>query len=65
MRRVPKQARLDAPGMLHHLMIRGIEGREIVRDVRDRKGFEERMGAFAEESVRFSLAEPAETQGSS
>ena len=23
---MPRQARLDAPGMLHHMMVRGIEG---------------------------------------
>ena len=27
---MPRQARLDAPGTLHHVMIRGIEKRNIV-----------------------------------
>lgn len=35
---MPRQARLDAPGTLHHVMIRGIEGREIFRDDVDRRG---------------------------
>lgn len=29
---MPRTARLDAPGALHHVMIRGIEGRKIFRD---------------------------------
>ena len=32
-------ARLDAPGVLHHIMIRGIEGRNIFRDNKDRDNF--------------------------
>lgn len=33
------QARLDAPGMLHHVIVRGIEKRKIVDDTIDRKDF--------------------------
>jgi putative transposase len=47
---MPRQARLDAPGTLHHVMIRGIEGREIVKDGKDRKKFVERMGGLAEDT---------------
>ena len=47
---MPRQARLDAPGTLHHVMIRGIEGREIVKDGKDRKEFVERMGGLAVET---------------
>ena len=36
---MPRQARLDAPGTLHHVMIRGIEGKSIFRDNRDRRKF--------------------------
>jgi len=32
---MPRQARLDSPGTLHHAMIRGIEGRTIVDDDQD------------------------------
>jgi len=28
---MPRQARLDAPGTLHHVMIRGIEGANLFR----------------------------------
>ena len=34
-----RQARLDAPGTLHHVIIRGIEQRQIVDDDEDRKNF--------------------------
>ena len=30
---MPRQPRLDAPGTLHHVIIRGIEKRPIVTDV--------------------------------
>ncbi len=40
---MPRQARLDAPGVLHHIMIRGIERRKIFRNDRDREDFLERI----------------------
>ena len=33
---MPRLARLDAPGVLHHVIIRGIERRKIFRDNKDR-----------------------------
>jgi len=36
---MPRTARLDAPGVLHHLMIRGIERRKIFRNNKDREHF--------------------------
>lgn len=33
----------DAPGTLHHVIIRGIEGKEIVKDDYDRQNFVRRM----------------------
>ena len=47
---MPRQARLDAPGTLHHVIIRGIEGRKIVDDDRDRQDFIFRMGSIALET---------------
>ena len=47
---MPRQARLDSPGTLHHVIVRGIERGEIVRDVKDRKEFVERMGGLAKET---------------
>jgi hypothetical protein len=34
---MPRQAGLDAPGALHHVMIRGIEGTAIFRNGEDRE----------------------------
>jgi putative transposase len=45
---MPRQARLDAPGVLHHIMARGIEQRKIFRDDRDREDFVVRLAGLAE-----------------
>ena len=47
---MPRQARLDSPGTLHHVMIRGIEKRRIVDDEQDRKDFVRRLGLLALET---------------
>jgi len=47
---MPRQARLDSPGTLHHVMIRGIERRRIVDDEEDRKDFVRRLGKLASET---------------
>ena len=44
---MPRQARLDAPGTLHHVMIRGIEKRNIVDDDWDRTAFVSRLRDLA------------------
>ena len=44
---MPRRARLDAPGTLHHVMVRGIEKRRIVNDVADRKNFVKRLGELS------------------
>ncbi|MBI4735992.1 MAG: transposase [candidate division NC10 bacterium] len=44
---MPRQPRLDAPGVLHHVMVRGIERRPIFRDDADRADFVARLGALA------------------
>ncbi len=46
-----RQARLDAPGTLHHVMVRGIERRRIVDDEEDGKEFVTRLGAVARETA--------------
>ncbi len=48
---MPRQTRLDAPGTLHHVMVRGIEGRRIVDNVQDRKEFVTRLGSVAIETA--------------
>ena len=45
---MPRQARLDAPGVLHHVMTRGIERTKIFRNRNDREDFLSRL----EERVR-------------
>jgi len=47
---MPRKARLDAPGTLHHVIVRGIERRKIVDDDRDRRDFVSRMGTIALET---------------
>ena len=42
-----RHARLDAPGTLHHEMVRGIEKRNIVKDRTDHEDFFRRMGELA------------------
>jgi len=44
---MPRRARLDAPGTLHHVMVRGIERRRIVNDAADRKNFVKRIGELS------------------
>ena len=45
---LPREARLDAPGTLHHVMIRGIEGADIFYTDEDRKDFVTRVGELVE-----------------
>ncbi|MCF8383637.1 MAG: transposase [Chlorobium sp.] len=44
---MPRVARLDAPGTLHHVMVRGIEGGPIVTDDHDREQFVSRTGLLS------------------
>ena len=44
---MPRQARLDVPGTLHHVILRGIEKRRIVDDITDRINFVNRFGALS------------------
>ena len=47
---MPRQARLDSPGTLHHVMVRGIEKKAIATDKYDRSDFVKRMGELAQET---------------
>lgn len=47
---MPRKARIDAPGALHHVIARGIEKRDIFWDDHDRNNFLERLGAIVDES---------------
>jgi len=44
---MPRSARLDSPGTLHHVIIRGIERRRIVDDDMDRQFFVDRLGKLS------------------
>ena len=46
---MPRQARLDVPGALHHVMVRGIDKSKIFRDDEDKARFLERLGKNVEE----------------
>jgi putative transposase len=43
-------ARLDTPGLFHHIMIRGIERRRIFNDDKDRVNFIERLSILVPET---------------
>jgi hypothetical protein len=57
---MPRQTRLDCAGTLHHVMIRGIEKRRIVDDLKDRDHFVSRLGGlilfFQNNRLLFELA---------
>ena len=40
---MPRVARLDAPGVLQHIIIRGIERRKIFRDNKDKDNLTDRL----------------------
>ena len=44
---MPRGVRLDAPGTLHHMIVRGIERRRIVNDVADRENFVKRLAELS------------------
>ena len=47
---MPRKARIDAPGALHHIIFRGIERRKVFRDGRDQDQFVERLGTVLSET---------------
>jgi len=47
---MPRKARIDAPGALHHIIFRGIERRKIFRDNKDRDNFIKRLGTVLSET---------------
>ncbi|MHB8881330.1 MAG: transposase [Thermodesulfovibrionales bacterium] len=46
---MPRQARLDAPGALHHIMVRGINKSIIFAGEKDKQAFLERLGLLVRE----------------
>jgi len=47
---MPRKARIDAPGALHHIIIRGIERRAIFRNTTDRNDFLSRLSTILPET---------------
>jgi len=47
---MPRKARIDAPGALHHVIVRGIERRKIFRSDYDRRNFLDRLGKLIPET---------------
>ena len=47
---MPRIARIDTPGLMHHVMIRGIERRKIFNDDKDRDNFIERLSILLPET---------------
>ena len=47
---MPRQARIDAPGAVHHIIARGIERRDIFLDDTDRHNFIDRLGDLIQET---------------
>ena len=50
---MPRKARIDAPGALHHIIVRGIERRRIFSDDKDRDNFVDRLGDIVTETQTF------------
>ena len=42
--KMPRKARIDAPGALHHIIVRGIERRKIFNNDQDRYDFLSQLG---------------------
>ncbi|MCX5975336.1 MAG: transposase, partial [Coprothermobacterota bacterium] len=53
---MPRQARLDLPGLLQHVMVRGIEKRDIFLDDADREYFVLRLSRLLTETGAECLA---------
>jgi putative transposase len=46
-----RKSRIDAPGAVHHIIVRVIERRSIFSDARDYQNFLERLGIVLTDSV--------------
>jgi putative transposase len=53
---MPRKSRIDAPGALHHVMVRGIERRSIFLDQVDRDRFLERLALVLDATGASCLA---------
>ncbi|MCL6472754.1 MAG: hypothetical protein K6T91_08095 [Firmicutes bacterium] len=51
---MPRQPRLDIPGLIYHVIFRGIEGKEIFKGEKDYKSFLDRLSSLAGGAARAS-----------
>ena len=49
---MPRRSRIDAPGALHHIVVRGIERKPIFKGDADRDHFLERLGNVLTDAER-------------
>jgi len=47
---MPRHARIDLPGLLHHVIVRGIEKRSVFLDDQDRQEFLSRFSQLLSET---------------
>jgi hypothetical protein len=59
---MPRKARIDAPGALHHIIVRRIERRRIFSDVQNRDNFVERLGDILTETQTYCFRMGANPQ---
>jgi len=52
---MPRKARIDTPGALHHIIVRGIERRSIFYDDLDRENFIEEKWGQANNVRQFNI----------
>ena len=50
-----RKSRIDAPGALHHIIVRGIERRSIFVDAQDYQNFLNRLGNILTDSLTGSM----------
>jgi len=62
---MPRRARLDAPGTLHHVILRGNERCRIVDDAADRKNFVKRLAELSAETCQAENVSIEEIKGGS
>ena len=55
---MPRKARIDAPGALHHVIVRGIERKKIFRSDSDRNNFVNRLAELIPETQTDHLYTP-------
>ena len=57
---MPRQARIDAPGALHHFIFRGIARKTIFKNDADRQDFIDRLDNLLQDTQTASLRHPGE-----